>query len=132
MPMVTWVDSFLLDIPQFDEHHQQLVKLLNDAYENFTSGESAEAVDQILEQLVDYAAYHFSAEELWLQQHDYPLLTGHIEEHNRFTAKVLEMLREPHYDVTFRLLEVMSFLNGWLTDHILNTDAEYARFVKSN
>ena len=131
MPIVTWDDSFLLNIPQFDEHHRHLVKLLNHAYDSFTSGESADTVDYILDELFDYAAYHFSAEESWMKQHDYPLLTGHAAEHNLFTVKVLEMLKEPHHDVTFRLLEVMSFLNDWLTSHILETDVEYVRFVKT-
>ena len=129
MPFVTWDDSFLLNIPQFDEHHRHLVDLLNHAHYSFTSGEPGETVDTLLDKLVDYATYHFSAEEHWMKQYGFPGFVAHAEEHNRFTAKVIAMMKEPHLDPTLRLLELLDFLQDWLTNHILKTDAEYGRFV---
>jgi len=37
MPIIDWDDRFLLGIPQLDEHHRQLVKLLNQAFDGFTA-----------------------------------------------------------------------------------------------
>ena len=127
MPFVVWDDRFALGVKQFDEDHQVLVGLLNRAYDDFDNGATHEGVDSILEELVDYATYHFAAEELWMQKQSYPKLDVHRAEHEGFTKRVVEMLGSyPHNNKL--LMEVMTFLNNWLVNHILKSDAEYGRY----
>ncbi|MBJ6727361.1 bacteriohemerythrin [Geomesophilobacter sediminis] len=129
MPMVAWDDAYCVGVSEFDEHHQRLVELLNGAYDSFTSGHSTDAIEAILEELFDYATYHFTAEEAWLKEQGYPDLESHCAEHARFAAQIREIAREHAPDETVRLMEVLTFLNEWLIDHILESDAEYGRFM---
>jgi hemerythrin len=126
MPFVMWDDSFVLGMKQFDEDHQVLVALLNLAYDDFITDAPPESVNSILDKLVDYAIYHFGAEEYWMEQQSYPKLDEHRAEHDRFSSKVVEMLK--YHSRNNMLLEVLTFLNNWLTTHILKSDAEYGRY----
>jgi hemerythrin len=66
MPFIDWDKSFELGVTQFDEHHKCLLDLLNETYDNFTGGANREALGVVLDKLVDYATYHFAAEEHWM------------------------------------------------------------------
>ncbi len=131
MSAIEWNDSYSVGIPEFDNHHKYLLELLNKLFDDFTGGVSREDIGSILDELVEYASYHFSAEESWMKQNSYPDLRRHKDEHDGFAAKAYEMLSEYNngrFDLTE---EVLAFLNSWLTNHILGSDAEYGRYNKS-
>lgn len=132
MPYVEWDASFLLGIQEFDEHHKHLVDLLNRAYDDFQSGTHLDDIDAILEEMLEYATYHFAAEERWMKGCGYPGTEKHCTEHADFTRKVVEMARNGSPDKLMLIMEVMAFLNYWLVDHILKTDAEYGQFVRTH
>lgn len=129
MPIIEWDESLVLGIQQFDEHHQHLVGLLNQAYDAFIAGAASDNVDTILDELVDYATYHFAAEEHWMLIQSYPKFAEHCAEHNKFTARVTEMMNDQHTDKKQLLLEVMTFLNSWLVKHIMHVDGEYGIYI---
>jgi len=131
MPLIDWDDRFLLGIPQLDEHHRQLVRLLNQAFDGFTAKAPAEEVSKLLEALADYATYHFAAEENWMKANGYPRLTEHAAEHDKFSARVTEMLRDVSAENPTLPLELLTFLKNWLVEHILSTDADYGRFFRT-
>jgi hemerythrin-like metal-binding protein len=64
--------------------------------------------------------------------HDYPGRHKHIEEHNSFCKWMTENREEFHKGENNLGVGVLQFLNIWLTDHILKTDAEYGRFVNES
>ena len=127
MPFVIWDDRFVLGVPQFDEDHQVLVGLLNRAYDDFTTDAPYESIVSILNELVDYATYHFGAEESWMEKQSYPKLVEHSAEHDRFSRWVGALLKSNPSNRTL-LLEIMTYLNNWLNTHILKSDAEYVRY----
>ena len=128
MSFFVWDKIFELGIDHFDEHHQHLADLLNKTYDDFVSGTSYETLEPILDELVDYATYHFAAEEHWMGFHEYPQLRFHRAEHERFCRRIVEIQSDYHKRDVNLSLEVMTFLKNWLQDHILNTDAEYGRW----
>jgi len=129
MPIVEWNDRFVLGVQQFDEHHQHLVGLLNSAYDDFTADASAESVDAILDELVDYATYHFAVEEHWMREQSYPDVAEHAEEHERFVGRLTQMMKDLRQNKNLLMLEVITFLHNWLIEHILKVDAEYGRYI---
>jgi hemerythrin len=132
MPFMGWLPGFELGITEFDEHHKHLVYLLNMTYDGVTGGADDEELGAVLDELIDYATYHFAAEEHWMTVHNYPHLPEHSEEHERFCKRVVEVQKDFHNGKSNLGIEVMQFLNTWLTDHILITDREYARFALEN
>jgi hemerythrin len=132
MQVIEWNDSFSIGVQQFDEHHQHLVGLLNKAYNNFAVGfvdGTPESIGAILDELIDYATYHFAAEEHWMKENSYPKLAEHSEEHRRLSSRVVEMVKDYHLDKPNLALEILTFLNNWLTSHILESDYEYGHYM---
>ena len=129
MPVVEWNYTFLLGIKEIDQHHQRLVELLNKAYEEFKVGATVENMQSVIDQLVDYSAYHFDCEERWMADVSYHSLAKHKEEHAIFTSRILEFQNTLRQNGNVSL-ELVSFLSNWVTHHILTTDAELGRFVE--
>src|ERR1039457_890303 len=127
---IQWSKEFELGISEFDEHHKHLVDLLNKTYNNFINGASRDELEAVLDELIDYAIYHFSAEEQWMGTNEYPGLTQHCEEHDRFSRRVLDIQSNFHNGFEELSLELLLFLNNWMVGHILKADAEYACFAK--
>src|SRR5512136_1095756 len=90
MSLVEWDISFDLGVKVIDEHHRHLVSLLNNAYDAIQLNEKAK-IELILNELVDYAKYHFSTEEYLMQKYNFPSLVMHEKEHNHFCQQVDEL-----------------------------------------
>lgn len=129
MSVFVWHRSFELGIEQFDEHHKHLVDLLNKTFEIFTTCTNHEFLEFVLDELLDYATYHFAAEERWMEDHGFTGLQKHHEEHEKFRRRFVEIRKDYHSREVNLTREVLNFLKEWLFDHILKTDAEYARFA---
>jgi hemerythrin len=127
---IPWDSSFESGIHEFDEHHKHLVNLLNITYDGFTGEADHTDLAAVLDELVDYATYHFIAEEHWMEVHNYPRLPQHREEHFNFTCRILELQKEYHASMSNLSLDVLLFLQDWLITHILKSDADYGLFAK--
>ena len=129
MPIFEWDNSYSVGNGEIDGHHQHLFGLLNRMYDDFTAGAAPRDLQPILDELIDYATYHFSAEEARLTAAAYPEFEAHKKEHDRFITRVVEM----QYDLPNReprlYLEALTFLRNWLSEHILKTDMQYRRYL---
>lgn len=129
MAIFTWEDRFLTGVPQIDQDHLHLVKLLNTLHDDFINHSSADRLNALYFELIDYATYHFAAEEQLMQQHGYPAAAAHKREHALFAGEVAEIhanhLKRQHP----LFLEVLVFLQNWLTSHILQSDIALGRFL---
>jgi len=130
MALVEWQEMFELGIDEFDDHHKHLVNLLNMTYDGFTCGASNEELGAVLDELADYATYHFAAEEYWMGVNEYPELSKHSREHEKFCNRLTEILNDFHNGNDCLSLEVLTFIMNWLTHHILETDADYGYFAR--
>jgi hemerythrin len=129
MALFDWQQRFLIGITEIDEHHIHLVGLLNTAYDDFRRAATVERLNTLFFELIDYATYHFAAEERLMKNSGYPSSEAHVRQHQQFAVRVTEMHRDylagkPVY------LEILTFLKGWLEAHILETDGALGRFLK--
>ncbi len=129
MPVINWNDCYSVGIPQIDEHHQHLFFLVNQTYDKFISRDSAKNLAALFDELIDYATYHFSMEEHWMRESNYPELAIYQKEHGIFSKRVGELQSCYHEGEVHLSLEVLSFLHNWLSTHILQSDAAYGCFV---
>jgi hemerythrin len=128
MQFFQWDPSYSVGIAQFDAHHKELMRLLSEAHENFMAKAGKEPARIVLERLVDYAQYHFSAEEEWMQVQKYPGLKRHTAEHDDFWRKIFDLQKKLHDGSQQLSFEILTFLREWLDEHICGSDAEYGRF----
>ena len=94
MALFHWQQRFLSGFQEIDEHHIHLVGLLNTAYDDFRDSVPRERLDALFLELIDYATYHFAAEERLMKESGYPALDAHDRQHRQFTARVTEMHRD--------------------------------------
>jgi hemerythrin len=129
MPIFEWDDSYSVGNREIDGHHQHLFELLNRMYDDFTGGVSPRELQPILDELIDYATYHFSAEEARMTSAAYPEFEVHKKEHDRFIKRVVEMQLDLPNRESRLYLEALTFLRNWLAEHILKPDMRYRRYL---
>lgn len=129
MPYMQWNEKLLTGIRQFDEHHHYLVDLLNKTYDDFIGGAPDEFVEAVLRDLIEYAGYHFAAEENWMREISYPKLAAHKSEHDSFLQSVQALQSGLSSGREHIFLEVLMFLKRWIRDHLIDSDAGYRSSV---
>lgn len=131
MAFITWDDSLLIGMKEIDLDHRHLVDLLNRAYDDVISKGSITSTGAILEELYDYATYHFTREEETMAAVEYPNQAEHAAEHLRFIRRITEMHRDYLDGRGTVALEVVTFLKNWLVNHITQVDAKLGTFAAS-
>ena len=132
MAFFNWDISYTVNIKKFDDDHKELIRLLNEAHENYKEEASYVATRVVIDRLVDYAQYHFSAEEKWMKSVNYSEIQGHTAEHDNFWRRIFEFQADFHDGKKQLSYEVLLFLKEWLYEHILTADADYGRFAINN
>jgi hemerythrin-like metal-binding protein len=123
--LLHWSDDYSLNIKRIDEQHKKLVEMINRVYDSIIRNEDDDVLDQVISDMADYAFVHFKNEEKYFEQFSYEEASSHIAEHKFFLKKV-EKFRDEHKSHHPELKqEVMSFLQKWLTNHIMHTDRKY-------
>jgi hemerythrin-like metal-binding protein len=128
--LIVWTDKLVTGIAKIDEQHQILVNLFNEANAKLTANNNVEFVEKITRDLLSYALYHFETEEELMQEYGYIEDADiHIGQHRSFSAKVVAMRNDIKAGILISREDLLSFLNSWLIDHILNTDKKLAAFL---
>ena len=84
---------------------------------------------EILIKLKLYAEHHFSLEEIYMEQLNYPLAKDHLLAHDRFREE-LQAMMEIDPSMNRVLQESLSdFLYKWLRLHVLGIDKKLEDFV---
>ncbi|MBT0665891.1 hemerythrin family protein [Geobacter pelophilus] len=129
MPVfMEWSDKYLLGVKEFDEHHEHLVELMNKSYDLFKNQAPQARLEMILDELFEYTAYHFAAEEKWMAEHSYPKLAEHKEEHALFRQKIIEFQHAFHDGQPTIKVDLYAYLAKWLIAHIQEKDPDYGSF----
>ncbi len=127
--LITWSDEFSIDIQEIDEQHKRLVELINQLYDAITTKRPAEALEKVLDDLVEYTRVHFAVEECVLRLFDYPDYDAHKAVHDKIAARVIEFQRQFRAGDHKVGMELLYFLKDWLMDHINKVDRQYAPVV---
>lgn len=129
MHLFEWTTDLELDIPQIDDQHKELVRLINSLHGSIQEGHSSETVDTTLNHLLQYVEVHFDTEELAMQQRRYPGYKDHVLLHEKFRTKVLDLKKEQLQGREIATFELLNFLADWLRSHIAGEDVSFGKFV---
>jgi hemerythrin-like metal-binding protein len=129
LAFMTWNDSYSVKVRAIDEEHKQLFKMVNNLYDAMKSGQGSVVVGKVLEQLIRYTRTHFANEEDAMAEVDYPEFLSHVAVHRELTQKVEELSVKVKGGALGVSVEVMDFLQRWLTDHIMHMDQKYVPYL---
>ncbi|MFP4448322.1 MAG: bacteriohemerythrin [Bacteroidales bacterium] len=130
MSFIQWTDSMATDIDEIDTQHMQLVSLTNDLYEAMSKGQGKEKLNEIFNELFDYAKNHFFTEEKLMLVYAFPGYEEHKKEHQNFVEEIKKYKGKFEGGESKTSVEVAKFLKEWLVNHILKTDQQYTPYLK--
>lgn len=128
-----WNKNFETGIELIDEQHQKLVNILNKLAAHLANRSDEVILNDIFNELANYADYHFKTEEkIWDEYFQDDIWSlEHKDTHGSFMAQVITIknneARKPLDDVVY---DIVSFLSKWLAYHILDTDKHLAIAVR--
>jgi len=124
--MYEFTKDCLIGIPELDEEHRNLFKMLNETIDSMKEPTTDKAVlaKKLLDNLKDYATTHFTHEESYMETINDPELARQRREHAAFIHKIesysLENCTADSAAQTMQ--ELLNFLIRWLYRHILSSD----------
>src|SRR5512141_1126992 len=132
MQVIEWDSSFELGIQAIDAHRRELIGLLNKCYDLLLFSSDKDELQLILYELVEYADYHFDAEERLMKEVSYKGLIPHIDKHNDFNNQLTVLMqnylsRSPDVNI-----DIIIFLSSWLKKHILKDDKKFAIYLSKS
>lgn len=129
MPFMPWNPRFQTGINLVDVQHRALVDTLNGLHAAMTKGKGQDEVAGILNFLAVYTKTHFKDKEDLLSLHGYPAIARHEARHASLLTQVMDLLGELARGKGVVTLDLLDFLQSWLSEHILIEDQAYVRYL---
>ena len=126
MTLFTWYEKYSVNNEELDGHHKILFNILNKLYENCMADANANRLDQLIEELISYSNYHFTAEEQHMRNSGYTGIDRHMIEHRAFTERTLQLKQDVDKDDFEGSKELIVFLGNWLLHHVMEDDRKYS------
>ncbi|MDF2842702.1 MAG: hemerythrin-like metal-binding protein [Herbinix sp.] len=118
--------EYLTGIDFIDQEHEKLFEIANRTYNVLIDEFIVDKYDYIIDlvnELKDYAKYHFAHEEEYMSSISYKKLLSHKVTHNDFIDKLDEyQFNNIDENQKETLLGLLDFLNTWLVSHIYKSD----------
>ncbi|HMC13097.1 MAG TPA: bacteriohemerythrin [Gallionellaceae bacterium] len=127
--MMEWKDEYSVGILEVDNQHKLLLRSFSVIEESLKLNQGWSSTHYAIDELIQLAHMHFSFEEALMRMYGYPGLEVHQREHQHFFAKLDDIERlslEKHVE-----MEMVQFLKGWVTSHILGSDQGYTKHIFS-
>ncbi|MBB4284911.1 bacteriohemerythrin [Roseospira goensis] len=130
---LTWSETWTVGAEAMDRDHRILVNLVNALPQAFRAPDSEWVVGSVLNNLWDYTAFHFDREETLLRAANFPGAAEHAARHATLKEQIRTWLDRYQADpAAVDARELLSFLKGWLMNHILGEDMRYKPYVENN
>jgi methyl-accepting chemotaxis protein/hemerythrin len=126
-----WDIKMSVGIEVIDKQHQHFIGLLNKVYEAIITSKPKEQDLVILDELINYAVYHFQTEEELFAKSNYPDAAEHIRVHEELKSKVLDFAEKYKSGETADLINMLDFLEDWLVEHLTVYDQKYAAHISA-
>lgn len=130
MAIISWEKDYELGIRIIDEQHRGLVDLINKLHDAMRERRTKEVLSQIINEMQTYYQEHFSTEEKFFDEYNYPDAVEHKQEHAEFKTKVNEFAADHDSGKVMLSIDIINYLRDWLIEHINGTDKLYAPFLK--
>lgn len=124
-----WKDKYSVGILEIDDQHKLLLRSFTALEEAIKLNQGWSNTHYAILDLIQLARMHFSFEEAIMRMFAYPGMEAHQKEHQSFFAKLGSI--ERHSLKKSADVEMVQFLRGWLTTHILGSDRGYAHHIFS-
>jgi len=120
-----WKEEYSIGLKTIDEQHKKFIVLLNDLSQALLQKDSKETLTQIFNGLEEYGKQHLAFEEECFKKFDYSGESDHSIEHQTFRERVKRLKQELQNGDELLAVKTLDFMESWLIEHILVSDAAY-------
>ncbi len=131
MAVIAWKSIYETGIVALDNEHRGLIEEINRLYEAVRDKHGETVLADILTMLEKYTVDHFQHEEKLMAEYHYPGLDEHRKIHQELIANIGELKERASSGTEDLAKELLTFLRGWVLEHILKVDKEYGAFLES-
>lgn len=132
--MFNWKESYNTGIAEIDSQHKELFRIGEKIYfllKDEMRVDKYNEIVEIIENLKDYALFHFKTEEELLLKMKYKKFLSHKIEHNIY----IERFNNIDYSKIDAgqdeyIVELLNILSDWISNHILSNDMDYVAVFK--
>ena len=124
--------ELITGVEKIDLQHMELVSRIRTLHESYLNGTSAEKLAETMEYLKCYVAEHFSTEEKYMKEHNYPYYERHTKIHREFVedfSKLTAEFKQKGLSADFNL-DFNVKLIEWMKSHVLGEDKALADFIR--
>lgn len=116
-----------LGFKKIDEQHTKLIEIGKKIKPTMPN----EEISKILDELIEYSRVHFSTEEKYFEEFDYPDGKEHEMKHASIIKKLLEF--KDAFDNNQKLgKEFFNFIHDWIYIHLDQVDRKYVNHFKEH
>lgn len=128
MPILVWSDDFSINVAEIDEQHKRLLEQVNKLHAGVEAQIDKQDLHLLVEELYEYASFHFAFEEELMKEHGMEIKKHHKEhkvllKHLKNVCNAISRGKRPafysEYDVS----------NDWFLAHILDFDKRMGAFL---
>jgi hemerythrin len=134
MALIHWNGRLKLGIAAVDRQHERLVEIINRLHDATVQGRAPDVIGEIIDEMIIYTATHFSMEEKYFAQFDYPDAEEHKREHDALIEKVGafadDFAKAQGGSKSALATEFLQFLKIWWQFHMMETDSKFVVLFK--
>ena len=132
MAFYDWKEGYSVGIVSIDKQNRKLICLINEIFESIRDGREELVIPDILRELEQSAAYHFSVEEVLFQKLRYRRLGEHKSHHEHYLREIESLKDQLSSSKRKTSILTYDFLKDWLDNHIQKDDMEFGNFVRES
>ena len=124
--MIKWQELYSTGLPEIDSQHKTLFVFVNDFEESINESRGKEYIFSYFHILEAYVQAHFQFEEDCMEKYHCPAAEENKIAHTKFVECVINFksqLQNKKINEE-QAIQLHNFLEKWITNHIIKTDAQ--------
>jgi hemerythrin len=122
MERFQWHEKYSVNNEELDNHHKTILDIINRLYRNILDNDATGCFDLIVDELISYTDYHFTAEEQYMKKTGYRDIDRHVSEHTYFTQRIVHFKNVTNTIDSSVTKALLLFLGNWILHHVMNDD----------
>jgi hemerythrin len=125
---IQWGGEFEINHERIDSEHKIFLGLISDMNKEINGGCEPQRIKRLLNEVTEYAKFHFVSEENIMEEIAYSELEAHRISHRRLLSKLSDIA----YDLSQQQIDYFSlveFLFEWFANHTAIEDKKIALYI---
>ena len=128
-----WKDIYSVNNDLIDKEHKQLFDIAQEAFLYVEEKDKTKKIKEILTDLYDYMKTHFTHEEKFMTEINYPKIEEHKKLHREIISKINDFVKQlPTMEISSFEKELAKIIDIALVHHIIQEDRKIIAWEKAN